>query len=123
MVRYRALAALCVVTLLACNSAVTQDGGQEIEAGVSIDIGHLVLAPTVVDFGDRCEGVIADASVTLRNAGVAELTWGDDASSDFEVVDSGEVMGWLAPGAACTMTLRYTPTRRRRTGPGARVGC
>jgi hypothetical protein len=115
MVCIRHLVVLSVCGLLACNSAVTQDVGREVEASISMDAGHLMLEPSVVDFGDRCEGVSVDASVTLRNAGaaqvyLAELSWSDDASSDFEVVDLASVVGWLSPGAARTVTLRYTPT-------------
>ncbi|MGB0588633.1 MAG: choice-of-anchor D domain-containing protein [Myxococcota bacterium] len=114
MVPIRPTLVLCLCGLFACNSAVTRDAGQEVEAGISMDMGRLTLEPQVVDFGDRCGGVSTEASVTLRNTGtadvyVAEVSWSEDASPDFEVLDADSLMGWLSPGASRTMTLRYTP--------------
>jgi len=115
MLKYRWSMLLSFGALIACNSAVTQGTGQEVESSVSMDIGHLVLEPSTLDFGDRCQGVSVDATVTLRNVGtddvyVTEPSWSDDASTDFEVVEPESVTGWLTPGASRDMTVRYTPT-------------
>ncbi len=72
----------------------------------------VTLAPASLNFGSQLVSTTSAAqNLTLTNSGTSNLTIsGVNASGDFAETDNCMNSPGLAPGAACTMTVTFTPS-------------
>ncbi|MDX9767524.1 MAG: choice-of-anchor D domain-containing protein [Ectothiorhodospiraceae bacterium] len=101
---------------VAAVSVRRSDGSATSAVSLPFTIGALApavdLDPTSLDFGDQQVGTTSDAGeVTLSNPGAADLTVsGLSVVGPFTLThDCGTLPFTLAPGADCTLSLRFAP--------------
>ena len=101
------------------------DGAPDLAVTISDEAGRVVLnapllsAGTVTAFAEQPQGTTsAPKAVTVTNDGEAPLRGAGTAltGEDF-IVSANGCTGTVAPGASCTLAVRFAPT-----GPGARNG-
>ncbi len=101
------------------------DGAPDLAVTISDEAGRVVLnapllsAGTVTAFAEQPQGTTsAPKTVTVTNDGEAPLRGAGTAltGEDF-IVSANGCTGTVAPGASCTLAVRFAPT-----GPGARNG-
>ncbi len=70
----------------------------------------ITLTPRVLDFGEQAVGATSAAlSASVRNAGNAKLTVTDIIPSGIDFRETDDCSAKLAPGAACTIQVKFTP--------------
>src|SRR5215472_4488721 len=76
------------------------------------------LSPTSLTFGNQMVGTSSAAQyITLNNAGNATLTFSASFTGDYAFAGSGTCGSSVAPGASCTISVKFTPT-----AAGSRTG-
>jgi len=78
----------------------------------------LNVSPTSLTFGSQAVGTSSAAQyITLNNAGNATLTFSASFTGDYAFAGSGTCGSSVAPGASCTISVKFTPTAAgTRTG-------
>jgi hypothetical protein len=82
-----------------------------LQAAMAVPPG-LVLSTDAIDFGGQGVGATTAAqTVTLRNAGGVPLTFLGMTTTNDSVFPIGQDCPALAPGAACTLAVRFVPEK------------
>jgi hypothetical protein len=90
-------------------------GYDVIQSDPIIDIPHIYVNPTAINFGNIIIGDTSDRQVTVRNDGNANLIIGTitSPSPPFNKITDNCSGQTLAPGASCTSTYRFSPTSEK----------